>query len=180
MSLTRPSRLTPAALAARHVKALKSTGPRTARNKARAGLNALKLRQDAGRSAPVHDRLVRGGYDREEALYGQIRSHIARTLGASTPEQQRSCGSLAKRSGAWPSPPGPVAARKNKAEDSQKTKGLNLANLFPSMNCLGLQIGQFGQSGAKRRNQARSAQFCHAGTVPSPRVTLSAATAALV
>jgi hypothetical protein len=72
MSLTRPRRLTPAALAARHVNALKSTGPRTARNKARAGLNALKLGQDAGRSAPVHDRLVWGGYDREEALHGQM------------------------------------------------------------------------------------------------------------
>ena len=95
MSLTRPRRLTPASLAARRANALKSTGPRTARGKARVGFNALKLGLNADRSARLRDRLIRAGFAREEALYGQIRSRIAQTFGVSTPEERAWCDRLA-------------------------------------------------------------------------------------
>src|SRR5579862_1629406 len=95
MSLTRPRRLTPAALAARRANAQKSTGPRTVRGKARAGFNALKLGRHAARSARLRERLIRAGYDRQEALYGYIRSRIAQTFGGTTPEQRRWCDAMA-------------------------------------------------------------------------------------
>jgi len=95
MSLTRPRSLTPAALAARRANALKSTGPRTVRGKARVGFNALKLGLHAARSAPLRQRLIRAGYDRREALYGRIRSRIAQTFGTFTPEERRWCDGLA-------------------------------------------------------------------------------------
>jgi hypothetical protein len=92
VSLCRPRRLT---LAARSANALKSTGPRAVRGKARVGFNALKLGLHATRSARFRDRLIRAGYDRQEALYGQIRSRIAQTFGTSTPEQRCRCDALA-------------------------------------------------------------------------------------
>jgi hypothetical protein len=95
MPLTRPRRLTSAALAARRANALKSTGPRTVRGRARVGFNALKLGQHAARSARLRERLLGAGYDRQEALYGKIRSRIAQTFGALTPEQRRWCDALA-------------------------------------------------------------------------------------
>jgi hypothetical protein len=85
MSLCRPRRVTPASLAARRSNALKSTGLRTLRGKARPGFNTLKLSRHAARSARLADRLIRrlirAGYHRQEALYGQIRSRIAQTFG---------------------------------------------------------------------------------------------------
>src|SRR5579863_5357362 len=95
MSLTHPRRLTPASLAARRANALKSTGPRTLRGKARVGFNALKLGLNADRSARLRERLIQAGFDREEALYGEIRSRIAQTFGVSTPEERSWCDALA-------------------------------------------------------------------------------------
>src|SRR5579871_5902432 len=95
MPLTPRRRLTPAALAARRANALKSTGPRTVRGKARVGFNAFKRGRHAERSARLRERLLRAGYDRQEALYGQIRSRIAQTFDASTPEQRRWCDRVA-------------------------------------------------------------------------------------
>jgi len=79
VSLCRHRCLTPASLAARRANALKSTGPRTVRGRARVGFNALKLGLHAARSVPLRQRLIRAGYDRQEALYGQIRSRWTRS-----------------------------------------------------------------------------------------------------
>jgi len=63
MSLCRRRRVTPASLAARHANALKSTGPRTVRGKARVGFHAQKLD------------LTRADDERQEAASGYARSH---------------------------------------------------------------------------------------------------------
>ena len=74
MSLRRSPQLTPAALAARRANALKSTGPRTARGKARAALNALKH----GRyTRDLAGRLARAQCSEESALWQAIRRRIA-------------------------------------------------------------------------------------------------------
>ena len=85
MPLRRSACLTPESLAARRANALKSTGPWTSRGKARVSFNALKHGQYAARSARLRERLIRAGYERQEELYGLIRSKIAQTFG--TPDR---------------------------------------------------------------------------------------------
>src|SRR5271169_1490305 len=77
MSLRKLPFLTPASLAARRANALKSTGPRTERGKARVALNPLK---HGCRAVPLRDRLARAGYRESEALYCRIRSRLSRAL----------------------------------------------------------------------------------------------------
>jgi hypothetical protein len=81
VSLCRPRRLTPAALAARRANALRSTG-----------------------------------------LYGQIRSRIAQTFGASTPEQRSWCEGLATEVGRLAIHPqvGRLLARTNLKTDTNQ------------------------------------------------------------
>ncbi len=75
--LCRSRTLTPAALAARRSNALKSTGPRTDRGKARVALNRLKH----GRYAVnLPEELARAGYHQEAAEWRRIRARIARTF----------------------------------------------------------------------------------------------------
>jgi len=81
MPLRRAACLTPESLTARRANALKSPGPRTPRGKARISFNALKHGQYAARSARLRERLIRAGYERQEELYGLIRSKIAQTFG---------------------------------------------------------------------------------------------------
>lgn len=79
MSLRRNT-VTPKSLAARRNNALKSTGPRSRRGKARVCLNALKHGRYAvlaARSARLRDKLLEAGHTGQEALYGAIRSRIA-------------------------------------------------------------------------------------------------------
>jgi hypothetical protein len=75
--LVRPRTLTPASLEARRANALKSTGPRTGRGKARVALNPLKH----GRAAVnLPEKLVRAGYGQSQAEWRTIRARIARTF----------------------------------------------------------------------------------------------------
>ncbi len=75
--LLRPRKPTSASLAARRANALKSTGPRTDRGKARVALNPLKH----GRSAVnLPEKLARAGYRRDEAEWRAIRARIALTF----------------------------------------------------------------------------------------------------
>ena len=75
--LCRSRTLTPASLAARRANALKSTGPRTERGKARVALNPLKH----GRYAlNLPERLARAGYRQGETEWRLIRARIARTF----------------------------------------------------------------------------------------------------
>ncbi len=71
-----PSR-TPAFLAANRRNALKSTGPRTPRGKARVSLNALKSGRYAVR---LPERLLALGERRSEAQYRWFRSQIAQAF----------------------------------------------------------------------------------------------------
>ncbi|HEY6292125.1 MAG TPA: hypothetical protein VI455_11285 [Terriglobia bacterium] len=77
MPLRRSPCLTPESLAARGANALRSTGPRTPRGKARVSFSALKNGNYAARSARLRERLIQAGYERQEELYGRIRSKIA-------------------------------------------------------------------------------------------------------
>ncbi|HEY6292372.1 MAG TPA: hypothetical protein VI455_12550 [Terriglobia bacterium] len=85
MPLRRSPCLSAESLADRRVNALQSTGPRTPRGKARVSFNALKNGRYATRSARLRERLIRAGYERQEELYGRIRSKIAQTFG--TPDR---------------------------------------------------------------------------------------------
>ena len=92
MPLRRSPALTPGSLAARRANALKSTGPRSPRGKARVSLNALKHGRamgPAGRAARFRERLLRAGYPCQEALYGGLRSCLAQALGARAPYWRR-------------------------------------------------------------------------------------------
>jgi len=85
--LLRPRTLTPASLAARRANALKSTGPRTPKGKARVALNPLKH----GRSAVnLPEKLARAGCRQDEAEWRAIRARLARvfepTFSTSEPE----------------------------------------------------------------------------------------------
>jgi hypothetical protein len=127
MALTRPRRLTPASLAARRANALKSTGPRTIRGKARVGFNALKLGRHAARSARLRERLIRAGYDRQEALYGQIRSRIAQAFGTPTAEARSRCDALATEVWCLATRPEALEARlRTKPKNYRKQTGLDL------------------------------------------------------
>ena len=97
MPLRASPRLTPEALAARRANALKSTGPRTPRGKARVSLNGLQHGRYAARSARLRERLIQAGYRSQEALYGQIRSRIAQVFGAQNPDSRRRTDQLATR-----------------------------------------------------------------------------------
>ena len=85
MPLRRSPCRTPESLTARRANALKSTGPRAPRGKARVSFNALKHGEYAARSARLRERLIRAGYERQEELYGRIRSKIAQAFG--TPDR---------------------------------------------------------------------------------------------
>ncbi len=92
MSLRKSPTRTPAMLAALRSNCLKSTGPRTARGKARSCLNALKHGQYARR---LPEKLMRAGYYRGAALYRYFQQEIAATFGASTPQEWRQAERLA-------------------------------------------------------------------------------------
>ena len=100
MSLRRTS-VTPQSLAARRSNALKSTGPRSRRGKARVCLNALKHGRYAilaGRSARLRERLFESGQSGREAVYGAIRSRIAQAIHApKDPTMRRGIDRLALR-----------------------------------------------------------------------------------
>jgi len=77
MSLRRSPVLTPRALQARRLNSLKSTGPRTARGKARVALNPLRH----GRYAVnLPERLARAGCRQDEAEWRKIRARIAQVF----------------------------------------------------------------------------------------------------
>jgi hypothetical protein len=94
----RHTSLTPRSLAARRSNALKSTGPRTARGKARVCLNALK---DGGhavlaaRAPRLRQRLLEAGRIEEEAVYGAIRSRIAQASPIQGPAARQQIDRLA-------------------------------------------------------------------------------------
>jgi hypothetical protein len=101
MSL-RLTSVTPRSLAARRSNALKSTGPRTRRGKARVCLNALKHGRYAilaARSARLRERLFEAGHTSQEAVYGAIRSRIAQVTPGQDPGSRRSIDQMALR--AW-------------------------------------------------------------------------------
>ena len=102
MPLRRSPQLTPGSLAARRANALKSTGPRTACGKARVSVNALKHGRamgPAGHPARFRERLLKAGYPRQEALYGDLRSRLAQAFGARHPHWRREVDRFAI--GAW-------------------------------------------------------------------------------
>ena len=106
MPLRRSPLLTPGSLAARRANALKSTGPRTARGKARVSLNALKHGQatrhtggPARHPARFRERLLQAGYPQQEALYASLRACLAQALGPRTPHWRREVDRFAIR--AW-------------------------------------------------------------------------------
>ena len=102
MPLRRSPQLTPGSLAARRANALKSTGPRTACGKARVSLNALKHGRAMGPArhpARFRERLLKAGYPRQEALYGDLRSRLAQAFGARHPHWRREVDRFAIR--AW-------------------------------------------------------------------------------
>ena len=91
MSL-RSTSVTPRSLAARRSNALKSTGPRTRRGKARVCLNALKHGRYAvvaARSARLREKLLEAGHTDQEAVYGAIRSQVAQAIRAQDPASRR-------------------------------------------------------------------------------------------
>jgi len=117
--------VTPKSLAARRANALKSTGPRTRRGKARVCLNALKHGRYAvlaARSARLREKLFEAGHTGQEAVYGAIRSQVARAARARDPASRRKIDQVALR--AWclalrTHPPGsklktPLLSRRNR------------------------------------------------------------------
>jgi hypothetical protein len=101
MSIRRSPRLTPRSLAARRANALKSTGPRTPCGKARVSLNALKHGRSAARAPHFRERLLRTGYPRQEALYGDLRSCRPGLSGPEPPLGGLRCTGLPPRPGVW-------------------------------------------------------------------------------
>jgi len=157
MSLCRRRYLTPASLAAPRASAREFAGPRTVSGKARVGFGGLKPGLHAAPVRPSERspdwRPVQAGYDRQGALYGQIRSCIAQTFGTFTPEQSCWCDGLATAALVPDNPPpDTVGARQNQAEDLKKTKGLTVSNIFRSMNW---RSKRFGQSGTRQRARVR-------------------------
>ena len=101
MSL-RSTSVTPRSLAARRSNALKSTGPRSRRGKARVCLNALKHGRYAvlaGRSTRLRTQLLEAGQTGQEAVYGAIRTRVAQAMRAQDPAARRSIDQIALR--AW-------------------------------------------------------------------------------
>ncbi len=94
----RHTSVTPKSLAARRSNALKSTGPRSARGKARVCLNALKDGQHAvfaARAPRLRQRLIDAGQPEEEAIYGAIRSRIAQASPIQDPAARKQIDRLA-------------------------------------------------------------------------------------
>ncbi len=92
--------VTPSSLAARRSNALKSTGPRTRRGKARVCLNALKHGRYAvlvGRSARLRERLFEAGQTQQEAVYGAVRSRVVQAIGAQDPASRRKIDEITLR-----------------------------------------------------------------------------------
>ena len=143
MPLRQSPCLTLESLAARRANALKSTGPRTPRGKARVSFNALKHGQYAARSARLRERLIRAGYERQEELYGRIRSRIAQTFGTPDRHTREDADRLAnvvwcratRTVGRRPtsSPSAAESVSRNKAGIFNKTKGLSTPAPFRSM-----------------------------------------------
>ncbi len=96
MRLRKPPTRTPATLAANRANALKSTGPRTARGKARVALNRLKRGRYAARLA---EKLVQAGEQGSDAQYRWFHSEIAATFGVGELSDRRQAEHLAVR--AW-------------------------------------------------------------------------------
>lgn len=92
MPLRRSPQLTPALLAANRRNALKSTGPRTVRGRARVAMNSLKH----GRYARhLHHRLLRADRWELAQLYRKIRSAICQAFVPLDAAQYRGCESMA-------------------------------------------------------------------------------------
>ena len=94
--------VTPKSVSARRANALKSTGPRTRRGKARVCLNALKHGRYAvlaGRPARLREKLLEAGHAGQEAVYGAIRSRIAQAIRAQDRASRQSIDGIALR--AW-------------------------------------------------------------------------------
>jgi len=84
------------------LNALKSTGPRTRRGKARVCLNALKHGRYAvlaARSARLREKLFEAGHTGQEAVYGAIRSRVAQAIQGHDPVTRRKIDQIALR--AW-------------------------------------------------------------------------------
>lgn len=84
------------------MNALKSTGPRTARGKARVCLNALKHGRYsvlAARSTRLRQKLFEAGHEGQEAAYGAIRSRVAQAFPRHDPVSRRKIDRIALR--AW-------------------------------------------------------------------------------
>ncbi len=96
MPLRKSPTRTPAMLAANRANCLSSTGPRTARGKARAALNSLKHGRYATRSP---EKLIQAGDPGGAAQYRWFHSEIAATFGVSDPRERRQAAQLAAR--AW-------------------------------------------------------------------------------
>jgi len=102
MPLRRSPILTPAALRARRLNSLQSTGPRTDRGKARVCLNALKHGRYAivvARSARLREKLLEAGHTGQEAAYSVVRSRVAQAMRAQDPASRRRIDQIALR--AW-------------------------------------------------------------------------------
>ncbi|HUI43362.1 MAG TPA: hypothetical protein VL523_15465 [Terriglobia bacterium] len=85
MSLRRSPRLTPASLAARRANALKSTGPRSERGKARSCLNALR---NGRYTADLRAKLERAGEFDALFLFDWIYAHIYEALEPVSPRHR--------------------------------------------------------------------------------------------
>src|SRR5579875_3611700 len=92
--LCRSPQLTPARLAACRANARKSTGPRTARGKARSSLNALKHGRYAHRLTHT---LEQAGERQQLHLYWEILSRISRHFQVDWPREQRTAERLARQ-----------------------------------------------------------------------------------
>lgn len=90
--------VTPKSLAARRQNALRSTGPRTRRGKARVCLNALKHGRYAlvtARSTRLREKLLEGGLTGREAAYGAVRSQVAQAISGQDPVSRRKIDAIA-------------------------------------------------------------------------------------
>jgi hypothetical protein len=92
--LCRSPKLTPARLAACRANARKSTGPRTARGKARSSLNALKHARYARRLTRT---LEQAGEREQLRLYGGIVSRISRHFQVDWPRERQVTERLARQ-----------------------------------------------------------------------------------
>jgi hypothetical protein len=135
----RHTSVTPKSLIARRSNAQKSTGPRTARGKARVSLNALKDGRHAvlaSRAPRLRQRLIEAGDIEEEAVYGAIRSRIAQASPIQGPAARREIDRLALLAWcfAWR-----THSRKSKLESPE----LSVINKFWASTECGLNLQRF-------------------------------------